>query len=127
MNRKVLRTTPANMVDTSELEEKMKKSETTVFWKDVFSFVLLLLLYMLQGIPMGFGSSIPLILMEHDVSYEALSLFSLVSLPFSLKIIWAPIVDTFYVPSFGRRKTWLVPIQLLTVRVLRVELLCILI
>ena len=45
---------------------------------------------------MGLCGSIPLILKERKVSYEGLSLFSLVSLPFSLKIIWAPIVDTFY-------------------------------
>lgn len=31
-----------------------------------------------------------------------------------MKIIWAPFVDTYYIPSFGRRKTWLVPVQLLT-------------
>ena len=36
------------------------------------------------------------------------------SFPFSLKIIWAPIVDCLYIPSFGRRKTWLIPVQLLT-------------
>lgn len=40
-------------------------------------------------------------------------MFQMVSLPFSLKIIWAPFVDTYYVKSFGRRKSWLVPIQLL--------------
>lgn len=45
---------------------------------------------------------------------SGLSLFSLVSFPFSLKIIWAPIVDCLYIPSFGRRKTWLIPVQLLT-------------
>eukprot|EP01032_Pedospumella_encystans_P010456 gene10456-12216_t len=63
---------------------------------------------------MGLSGSIPLILKEKGASYEALSLFSLVSIPFSLKLIWAPFVDCFYSISFGRRKTWLVPVQLLT-------------
>ena len=40
------------------------------------------------------------------------SLFSLASLPFSLKLLWAPFVDAAYVPAWGRRKTWLVPTQL---------------
>jgi len=37
----------------------------------------------------------------------------LCSWPFSLKILWAPIVDSVYSSKFGRRKTWLVPIQFL--------------
>ncbi|RYG58862.1 hypothetical protein EON64_20860, partial [archaeon] len=83
-------------------------------WSDRLSISLLLVLYMLQGIPMGLCASIPLLLKEKGSSYEALSLFSLVTTPFSMKIIWAPIVDTYYIPSFGRRKSWLVPIQFLT-------------
>lgn len=38
---------------------------------------------------------------------------SLAGWPFSLKLLWAPFVDTLYVRSWGRRKTWLVPVQLL--------------
>lgn len=60
---------------------------------------------------MGLCGSIPIILRENGVSYENLSIFSLVSLPFSLKLLWAPIVDTIYIPSFGRRKSWLIPVQ----------------
>jgi MFS transporter, PAT family, solute carrier family 33 (acetyl-CoA transportor), member 1 len=30
-----------------------------------------------------------------------------------VKILWAPIVDCFYSKTFGRRKTWLIPSQLL--------------
>ena len=82
--------------------------------KDRASMILLLLLYTLQGIPMGLSASIPLIFKERGVGYESLSLFSLVSTPFSLKLLWAPFVDTYYVKSFGRRKSWLVPIQILT-------------
>lgn len=32
---------------------------------------------------------------------------------FSVKILWAPIVDSVYVKSWGRRKSWLIPTQLL--------------
>jgi len=82
--------------------------------EDRISMCLLLVLYTLQGIPMGLCGSIPLILKERGATYEGLSLFSLVSLPFSLKLLWAPLVDSCYIKSLGRRKTWLVPVQLLT-------------
>lgn len=32
---------------------------------------------------------------------------------FVVKILWAPIVDSVYIKSFGRRKSWLIPSQLL--------------
>eukprot|EP01038_Epipyxis_sp_PR26KG_P012819 gene12819-17189_t len=82
--------------------------------QDTWSILILLVLYTLQGIPMGLSGSIPLIMKEKGVSYAGLSLFSLVSLPFSMKLLWAPFVDSIYFPKFGRRKSWLVPIQLLT-------------
>ncbi|KAJ1432975.1 acetyl-coenzyme A transporter 1-domain-containing protein [Ochromonadaceae sp. CCMP2298] len=82
--------------------------------QDRISMAVLILLYTLQGIPLGLSGSIPLLLKEKGASYEALSLFSLVSIPFSLKLLWAPLVDTYYFKSFGRRKTWLVPVQIVT-------------
>ncbi|XP_023290092.1 acetyl-coenzyme A transporter 1 isoform X2 [Orussus abietinus] len=39
--------------------------------------------------------------------------FSFVYWPFSLKLLWAPIVDSLYSQRFGRRKTWLIPVQYL--------------
>jgi MFS transporter, PAT family, solute carrier family 33 (acetyl-CoA transportor), member 1 len=44
-------------------------------------------------------------------SYNANAIFALCSWPFSLKLLWAPIVDAIYFKRFGRRKSWLVPIQ----------------
>lgn len=80
---------------------------------DRISIATLLLLYTLQGIPMGLCASLPLIFKEKGASYESLSLFSLVSIPFSLKILWAPFVDTFYFQQIGRRKSWIIPTQIL--------------
>jgi PAT family acetyl-CoA transporter-like MFS transporter 1 len=62
---------------------------------------------------MGLSGSIPIIMKENGASYSSLSMFSLVSLPFSLKLLWAPIVDSQYLKSVGRRKTWLVIVQIL--------------
>ncbi|CAK0800374.1 unnamed protein product [Prorocentrum cordatum] len=74
---------------------------------------LLLVLYTLQGIPMGLASVLPMVLKERGVSFSEIGTFSMNSYPFSLKILWAPVVDAAFIPSFGRRKTWMVPAQLL--------------
>ena len=37
--------------------------------------------------------------------------FSFVQYPYSLKVLWAPIVDCVYSKRVGRRKTWTVPMQ----------------
>ncbi|BFZ22920.1 hypothetical protein BsWGS_25959 [Bradybaena similaris] len=72
---------------------------------------LLIFLYVLQGIPLGLSGSIPMLLQSRKVSYTDQAVFSLVSWPFSVKLLWAPLVDSIYVKWFGRRKTWLVPTQ----------------
>lgn len=59
---------------------------------------------------MGLSGSVPMLMKERGASYSSLSLFSMVSIPFSLKLLWAPLVDSLYVKSIGRRKTWLVRI-----------------
>ncbi|XP_061923280.1 acetyl-coenzyme A transporter 1 isoform X1 [Entelurus aequoreus] len=75
--------------------------------------LLLLFLYVLQGIPLGLAGSIPLILQSQSVSYRDQAIFSFVFWPFSLKLVWAPLVDALYFRKFGRRKSWLVPTQYL--------------
>ncbi|ACI64264.1 acetyl CoA transporter, partial [Thalassiosira pseudonana CCMP1335] len=47
------------------------------------------------------------------IAYTSQAIFALCSWPFSLKLLWAPIVDACFSKRFGRRKSWLVPIQLL--------------
>lgn len=79
-------------------------------YKNVF---LLLLLYVLQGIPLGMAGSIPMILQNKNISYKQQAVFSFVYWPFSLKLLWAPIVDAVFYERFGRRKSWLVPVQYL--------------
>lgn len=78
---------------------------------DRYSIALLLFLYVLQGIPLGLAGAIPLILQSRKISYSEQAMFSLVYWPFSLKLIWAPIVDAVYSSRIGRRKSWMVPTQ----------------
>lgn len=80
---------------------------------DYGNISLLMFLYILQGIPLGLGGSIPMLLTSRNVSYKDQAVFSFVFWPFSIKLLWAPLVDSLYFSWFGRRKTWLVPIQYL--------------
>ncbi|KAB7496938.1 Acetyl-coenzyme A transporter 1 [Armadillidium nasatum] len=80
---------------------------------DVGNILLLMLLYILQGIPLGLAGSIPMILQQRNVSYKDQATFSLAFWPFSIKLLWAPIVDSCYWQMMGRRKSWLVPAQFL--------------
>lgn len=68
--------TPAN----SKLED-LKKDSWRGLVKDTRQIFLLLVLYTVQGIPMGLSGSIPFLL-QGRVSYKELGVFSLVSLPF---------------------------------------------
>lgn len=81
--------------------------------KELGNVSLLLFLYVLQGIPLGLAGSIPLIMQSKSVSYKDQAFFSFVFWPFSLKLLWAPLVDALYLSRFGRRKSWLVPTQYL--------------
>ncbi|WWD16354.1 hypothetical protein CI109_100780 [Kwoniella shandongensis] len=67
--------------------------------------------YRLQGIPLGltFGT-LPFLLKSH-LSYSQLAIFALSTWPYSLKLLWSPIVDAWFVKKWGRRKSWIVPVQ----------------
>ena len=79
--------------------------------QDRRNFLLLVLLYFLQGIPMGLASgSVPFLLKQH-LSYGQIGVFTLASYPYSLKLLWSPIVDAVWSPRLGRRKSWIMPIQ----------------
>lgn len=80
---------------------------------DRANIALLVFLYVLQGIPLGLAGSIPMVLQGKHIGYKQQAMFSLVYWPFSVKLLWAPIVDAAYFSKFGRRKSWLVPMQYL--------------
>ncbi|KAG8276261.1 hypothetical protein J6590_069007 [Homalodisca vitripennis] len=80
---------------------------------DRVNVYLLMFLYLLQGIPLGLGDAVPMILQSKGVSYNDQAIFSINTWPFSVKLLWAPIVDAVYSNRFGRRKSWLVPTQFL--------------
>lgn len=82
--------------------------------KDLLNFIVLIVLYTLQGVPVGLAfGSVPFIL-KSKVSYSQVGIFSLASYPYSLKLLWSPIVDAVYSRKVGRRKSWILPVQLVS-------------
>lgn len=70
---------------------------------------------------LGFSSGLPLYLTSRTlqawmtlegVDLTTIGLFSLVTLPYSLKFLWAPVMDRYIPPLLGRRRGWLVITQL---------------
>jgi PAT family beta-lactamase induction signal transducer AmpG len=79
---------------------------------------------MLVAFLMGFSCGVPLLLTssvlqawmtEQGVNLSTIGLFSLVGLPYTLKFLWAPVFDRFTLPLFGRRRGWLLVMQLVLI------------
>lgn len=105
---------PIPALHTADAHDGGAKGFTELPKKDQRNFLLLVLLYFLQGLPMGLAmGSVPVLLKQH-VSYTQMGVFSLASYPYSLKLLWSPIVDAVWSPRLGRRKSWILPIQALS-------------
>jgi len=75
---------------------------------------LLSALYFAQGLPFGFQTgALPILLRERGASLTAISFASALALPWMLKWLWAPLVDRYGSARFGRRRSWLLPLQAL--------------
>ena len=74
---------------------------------------------------MGIVSGLPLYLIlstlaiwltRENIDLSTIGLFSLTQIPWTVKFLWAPILDNYKIPyltnKFGRRKSWLMIIQL---------------
>jgi MFS family permease len=80
---------------------------------------LLVSLYFAQGLPFGlFTQALPVMLCKHGYSLSENGLASLLAMPWALKFLWAPAVDRFGFWRFGRRKSWIVPLQAMAALVL---------
>ena len=70
-------------------------------------------LYFVQGLPFGFqATALPVLLRDAGMSLTGIGLATALALPWSLKILWAPLVDRFGSRTFGRRRSWILPLQL---------------
>lgn len=103
--------------ESSYIQSVPSKVDSTSFdtelpRQDYPRFFLLVLLYFIQGIPIGLAfGSVPFLLKSNNLSYSQVGLFSLATYPYSLKLIWSPIVDSCYSATIGKRRSWIIPIQ----------------
>ena len=72
-------------------------------------------------LPLGFASGLPLALTSgtlqawltvEGVDLKTIGIFTLVGLPYTLKFLWAPVMDRVVPPWLGRRRGWMVVMQL---------------
>ena len=75
---------------------------------------------MLVSLIMGFSCGLPLLLTisvlqawmtEEGVDLAVIGMMALVGLPYTLKFLWAPFLDRFTLPFFGRRRGWMLVVQ----------------
>lgn len=77
---------------------------------------LLASLYVAQFLPVAFFmQTLPVFLRQQGVSLEAIGLINLLSLPWTLKVIWAPFVDRYGWTRWGHYKSWILAMQSLLV------------
>lgn len=103
------------------------KSETaSVTWREALSVYLqprvlvVLFLGLSCGLPLALSGSTLLVWMrESGVDLGTIGLFALVGTPYTIKFLWAPLIDALDVPVLtrllGRRRGWLVFSQLLLI------------
>ncbi|MFO0773658.1 MAG: MFS transporter [Nitrospiraceae bacterium] len=72
-------------------------------------------------LPLGFASGLPLALTSGtlqawltvaQIDPKTIGTFTLIGLPYTLKFLWAPLMDRFVPPWLGRRRGWMVATQL---------------
>jgi len=67
-----------------------------------------------SGLPLALtGSTLQAWMASAKVDLRIIGIFSLVGLPYTLKILWAPLMDRFSIPFLGRRRGWIISTQLL--------------
>ena len=80
---------------------------------------LLASLYLSQGLPFGFFTqSLPVMLRQEGVSLTWIGSSTLLAAPWSFKFLWAPYVDRHGSARWGRRRSWILPMQGLSVLLL---------
>jgi PAT family beta-lactamase induction signal transducer AmpG len=90
----------------------VKRSPVRIFGQPKMAILLLL----------GFSSGLPFYLTSKTlqawmttakVDLATIGFFSLVTLPYSLKFVWAPVMDRYVPPFLGRRRGWVLITQIL--------------
>ena len=73
-------------------------------------FALIFSLYLSQGVATTFLLlGVPSVLRKYGMPLDLLWVAYLPAVVYSVKFLWAPLADRYWVPSLGRRRSWLIP------------------
>ncbi|MFN5669813.1 AmpG family muropeptide MFS transporter, partial [Bradyrhizobium sp.] len=108
---------------TSDTPATPEPKPAVTSWRDSFAVYLqprvliVLLLGFSSGLPLALsGSTLQVWMKEAGVDLGTIGLLALIGTPYTLKFLWAPLVDALHVPLFtqvfGRRRGWLLLSQL---------------
>jgi PAT family beta-lactamase induction signal transducer AmpG len=125
---------PRELRMTAAAETKPAKLEQPT-WTEAFAVYLkprvliVLFLGFSAGLPLALsGSTLSVWMREAGVDLGTIGLFTLVGAPYTIKFLWAPVVDALDVPVLsawlGRRRGWLVLSQLLMIAAIVLLALC---
>ncbi|MES2751520.1 MAG: MFS transporter [Pseudomonadota bacterium] len=111
-------TAPENLQKPSPAPRASWREAMTVYLQP--RVLIVLFLGFSSGLPLALSGSTLLVWMrESGVDLGTIGLFALVGTPYTLKFLWAPLVDALHVPLLtkllGRRRGWLVFAQLLLI------------
>lgn len=112
--------------DTAAAPPKVSDAAPRASWRESIAVYLqprvliVMLLGFSSGLPLALsGSTLQIWMKESGIDLRAIGLFVLVGTPYTLKFLWAPLVDALHIPlltrRFGRRRGWLVFSQLLLI------------
>ena len=87
-------------------------------FKKIFSYRMLIMLLMgyCAGLPLLLtGSTLQAWMTDQKVDLTSIGMVSLIGMPYVLKFLWAPFLDRFQIPFFGRRRGWMIVFQVLII------------
>jgi len=97
------------------VDEALRQAQRRNWREILFSRRMLICLFI------GFSSGMPLYVLiqlvpawlrSNEVDLATIGLFALVSLPYTWKFLWSPLMDRFTLPFLGRRRGWALTTQL---------------
>lgn len=82
----------------------------------VLTFGVLFSLYLAEGLPHGvYTEAMGAILRSYHVPISLITIGYMLGFPWALKPLWAPYVDSLYSPRLGQRRSWILPMQALSI------------
>jgi PAT family beta-lactamase induction signal transducer AmpG len=115
---KAMSATPEGATPSTQAPQSVLPDAIAVYLRP--RVLIVLLLGFSSGLPLALsGSTLSVWMVEAGVNLKTIGLFSLVGLPYTIKFLWAPIVDALNVPILtrllGRRRGWLLLSQLVLI------------